>query len=77
MIESLYCPVCWNSLPSDTRLCPHCGKSLSPEDVQRQREMAAKVDIENRRRGGCCSVFLVIALIFTFFSLLRHFLFSA
>jgi len=49
---------------------------LSSEDVQRQREMAAKVDIEGRRRGGCCSVFLVIALVFIFFSLLRHFLFS-
>ena len=74
MNDSLYCPGCWNPLSPDTRRCPHCGRPLSSEDVRRQREVAAKVNIEGRRRGGCCAVLLVIALIFAFFSLLRCFL---
>jgi hypothetical protein len=39
--------------------------------VHRQLDLAAKVDIEGRRRGGCCAVLMVIALIAAFFGLLR------
>jgi len=41
--------------------------------MHHQQEVAAKVNIEGRRRGGCCAVLMVIALIFVFFSLLRDF----
>ena len=73
MSASLYCPGCWNLLSSGARLCPHCGRPLSPQDMQRQQEVADKVDIESRKRGGCCAVLMVIALILAFFSLLRYF----
>ena len=73
MSESSYCPGCWNSVPSAVRFCPHCGKALSSRDMQHQREVAAKVDIEGRRHGGCCAVLLATALMFIFFSLLRGF----
>ena len=73
MSESLYCPACWNPVPSDVRFCPHCGKVLSSQDMRHQQEVAAKVNIEGRRRGGCCAVLLVTALIVAFFSLLRGF----
>jgi len=76
MSEVLYCPACWNPVPADALLCPHCGKALSSQAMQHQQEVAAKVNIEGRRRGGCCAAVVVIALLLIFFSLLRGFFFA-
>ena len=73
MSESLYCPACWNPLPPEARRCPHCGRRLSSEDLQELREVAAKVNIEGRGRGGCCAALLAAGVICAFFSLLRGF----
>jgi len=68
-----HCPSCWNALPPQATSCPHCGRPLSQQDIQRAQDVAAKVGIEGRRQGGCCAIVLVLVLIVVLFSLLRGF----
>lgn len=67
----MHCPSCWNSLPGQAGICPHCGRALSLDDMRRQRELEEKINMESRGKGGCLRVVLVAALLVLLFGLIR------